>query len=130
MKPSLSPHIKHLRDIHEIIAGDQCYLKEIFHPERDQAEINFSLAWAYINAGGQTLDHYLLQSETYYIIKGKGIMTIDDQSFEVEPGLSYLVPPESHQSMKNTGGEVLEFLVIVAPPWNKESEFITFPDRK
>jgi mannose-6-phosphate isomerase-like protein (cupin superfamily) len=116
--------VKHINNIKEIIAGDQCFLKELFHPDHDQAEIKFSLAYAHIKPGGKTLDHYLEQSETYYIISGEGNMHIEDHEFIVQPGNVYCVPPYKSQWIQNTGNTKLEFLVIVDPAWNKEKEYI------
>lgn len=115
---------KELINIKEIVAGDKCYLKEIFHPDRDDVKINYSLAYAYVNPNGKTLSHFILQSENYYIISGKGIMHIDDESFEIESGSSYIVPPKSTQWIENVGNEKLEFLVIVEPAWQQEDEFV------
>ncbi|MBL6964657.1 MAG: cupin domain-containing protein [Bacteroidetes bacterium] len=124
----MSEHIKHLDQIHEIVAGDKCFLKEIFHPDKDDIDIGYSLASAYIHAGGKTLNHFLDQSETYYIISGKGRMHIDDHSFDVKAGSSYYVPPKSHQWLENTGDSKIEFLVIVDPPWRKKGEVILSKD--
>jgi mannose-6-phosphate isomerase-like protein (cupin superfamily) len=115
---------KQLGQISEIVAGDACYLREIFHPDRDDVPSNHSLAHAYIHAGGKTLDHFLEQSETYFIISGTGRMHIDHETFDIESGSSYIVPPGSHQWVENTGNEKLEFLVIVDPPWRKEDETV------
>jgi len=116
--------IKQLDNIQEIIAGDKCYLKEIFHPERDDVKTGYSLAYAYIKAGGKTINHCLKQSETYFIIAGEGIMHLNSESFEVRAGCSYYVPPDCSQWLENTSDKKLEFLVIVDPPWQKEDEKI------
>jgi mannose-6-phosphate isomerase-like protein (cupin superfamily) len=117
--------IKHITDIKEIIAGDRCFLREIFHPDRDAVKSSHSIAFAYIQARGRTRDHYLdKQSETYYILKGRGIMTVDEKKFPVEAGHSYYIPEKSHQWLENASEEKLEFLVIVDPPWQAEDEYL------
>ena len=118
------PLIKHIGQLNEFVAGDKCFLREVFHPDRDAVKTGFSLAYAYVKPGGRTLDHYLEQSETYYIISGKGMMYLDDGAFEVESGHSYYVPAFCRQWIKNVGTDKLEFLVIVDPPWDKEQEHI------
>jgi len=120
----MAKNIKHISQITEIIAGDKCFLREIFHPERDLADINFSLAYAYIEVNGKTINHYLKQSETYYILQGEGLMHINDESFVVNKGSSYVVEPLSHQWIENTGTCRLEFLVIVDPAWKKQDEVV------
>ncbi len=118
------PLVRHINDIEAIIAGDHCFLKEIFHPGRNPVNTHHSLAYAWIDPQGKTLDHYLKQSETYYIVSGKGVMYIDHQPVEVCSGSSYYIPPECSQYLVNTGDEPLCFLVIVDPPWRKEDEFV------
>ncbi|MBT3424600.1 MAG: cupin domain-containing protein [Bacteroidetes bacterium] len=115
---------KQLEQIQEIVAGDKCFLREIFHPDRDDVPTKHSLAHAYIEAGGATLDHYIEQSETYYIINGSAIMHIDQETFDIHAGSSFIVPPKSHQWIENRGDDKLEFLVIVDPPWQKEDEVV------
>lgn len=117
--------IKHIEDIDQIIAGDACYLREIFHPDRDNVQTHHSLAYAYVEPGGRTLNHYLdKQSETYYIIKGEGLMHVNEDSFEVKPGNSYYIPAKGRQWLENKSDQRLEFLVIVDMPWELEDEYV------
>lgn len=119
-----TPLVKHLDNIKQIIAGDKCFLKEIFHPDRDELNTNYSLAFAYIEHNGKTINHCLKQTETYFIISGQGIMHINNNPFEISAGSSYIVPENCSQWLENTGEGKLEFLVIVDPPWRKEDETI------
>ena len=124
-KMNKTKQVKHIKNLQQIVAGDACFLKEIFHPDRDPVKTHHSLAYAFVEPGGKTLNHYLeKQSETYYIIKGKGMMHIDDESFEVETGNSYIVPPKGKQWLENLGEDRLEFLVIVDTPWKLEDEVV------
>ncbi len=116
--------LKHIRDLKQIVAGDKCFLREIFHPQRDESPEGYSLAYAYVEGGGRTVRHYLNQVENYYILEGTGKMHIDDEEFHVEKGHSFLVPARSVQWIENTGKDRLEFLVIVSPPWTREDEFV------
>jgi len=121
----IKENIKHLDNIEEIVAGDNCFLKEIFHPDRDEVKTNYSLAFAFVEPQGRTLNHCLKQSETYFIIAGIGRMHIDNDVFEVREGSSFYVAPFQNQWIENIGNDKLEFLVIVDPPWKKEDERIT-----
>ena len=55
--------------------------------------------------------------ETYYILKGKGMIVINDVKHDMLPGDAvFISPPEKHQIF-TVGNEDLEFIVISAPPW-------------
>ncbi len=116
--------VKDIKELNQIVAGDRCFLREIFHPDRDSIDIGHSLAYAFVEAGGRTIKHYLLQEETYYLLRGKGLMHVNEVEFEVREGNSFVVPRNHIQWIENKGEELLEFLVIVTPPWNKNDEFI------
>jgi mannose-6-phosphate isomerase-like protein (cupin superfamily) len=114
--------IKHEGDCAEIIANDGCRLRELLHPERDAAEIPYSLAIAYVEAGKSTYKHLLRQTEVYYIIQGIGRMHIGDEMQEVNEGDAIVVPKSMAQWIDNIGENVLVFAVIVSPPWRAEDD--------
>jgi mannose-6-phosphate isomerase-like protein (cupin superfamily) len=116
--------IKNIRDCEEILAGDNSILKEILHPLRDDLKIRYSLAQAVVKPGKTTLLHRLKNSEVYYIVQGKGLMYIDDETKEIKSGEVVYIPPNSTQKIKNIGNEDLIFLCIVDPAWCKEDEEI------
>jgi mannose-6-phosphate isomerase-like protein (cupin superfamily) len=117
-------YIKKLNDCKEIISGDNCLLREILNPLKDELSIRYSMAHARVAPGESTLKHRLAGSEVYYIIKGKGIMYIDSEEREAGEGDTVYIPPHSMQSIKNTGEEELIFMCIVDPPWKGEDEEI------
>ena len=54
---------------------------------------NQSLAEATIPAGGATERHYhRLSEEFYYLLEGRGLMEIDGEEREVQPGDAILIP--------------------------------------
>lgn len=72
------------------------------------------------NAEGEifsTNKHYHPKSEeTYYFIRGKGTMIIDEKSYEVKMGDAVLIQPnEKHQLFADT--EEIEAIVVCAPAW-------------
>ncbi|RLF45143.1 MAG: cupin domain-containing protein [Thermoplasmata archaeon] len=114
-----------INDCEEIIAGDNSILKEIFNPLKDDIDVGYSLALARVKPGEITCKHKLkTSSEVYVILRGKGIMHIDDETAEVREGHIIYIPPNSVQRIKNAGNEDLVFLCIVYPPWRKEDEEI------
>lgn len=116
--------IRKFDDCHESLVGDNCILREFLHPDKQDIDIRYSLAHAKVLIGGKTWKHSLKTAEVYYIIHGKGIMTIDGESVLVEQKDTVYIPPESVQCIENTGDVDLEFICIVDPAWRKEDEFV------
>jgi mannose-6-phosphate isomerase-like protein (cupin superfamily) len=114
--------IKKLRDCKETTAGDRTRLRELLHPDRDAAEIRYSLAAAWLAPGRGSRAHRLKTAEVYYLVRGSGVMHIGDEATEVEPGDAVYIPPESVQWLENAGKEEIEFLCIVDPAWRQEDE--------
>ena len=114
--------LKRLEDCREFTAGDGSILRELLHPGKADLEIGYSLAHAKVRAGKETIAHKLKSAEVYYIMKGKGIVHIDEEVFEVNAGSAVYIPPGAKQYIANTGDRELEFLCIVEPAWRKEDE--------
>jgi mannose-6-phosphate isomerase-like protein (cupin superfamily) len=114
--------VKYLKDCREIIAGDGSILRELLHAEKAGMPIHYSLAHAKVKAGQRTKPHILKSSEVYYIIKGQGMMHIDQESLEVGPECTIYIPPDAEQYIENTGNSDLQFLCIVDPAWCQEDE--------
>jgi mannose-6-phosphate isomerase-like protein (cupin superfamily) len=116
--------VRELADCKEFIAGDNCRLREILHPDKIDIQLRYSLAHAAVKPGDTTWKHLLRTSEVYYIIDGEGIMYINDQAAPVRPGSTVYIPPNAVQCIRNSGSRDLVFLCIVDPAWRKEDETI------
>jgi mannose-6-phosphate isomerase-like protein (cupin superfamily) len=116
--------VKSLADCPEIIAGDYTRLRELLHPARDAAKINYSLAHAKVAIGMWSALHALETSEVYYILRGYGIMEVDQEQRAVFPGEVIYIPPQAKQRIFATGPDELEFLCIVDPAWRAEDETV------
>ncbi len=114
--------IRELGECKEFIAGDNCMLREILHPDGATLGFRYSMAHAVVQPGKTTWRHRLRSSEVYHIIEGEGIMHIDDQSAPVRPGSTVYIPPRASQCITNSGGKDLRFICIVDPAWKKEDE--------
>jgi mannose-6-phosphate isomerase-like protein (cupin superfamily) len=114
--------IRELKDCEEFIAGDNCMLREILHPDKDTIALRYSLAHAVVRPGDTTKPHRLKTSEVYYIIEGEGTMHINDDSAPVRPGSTIYIPPLAKQSITNSGKTDLKFICIVDPAWRIEDE--------
>jgi mannose-6-phosphate isomerase-like protein (cupin superfamily) len=115
--------IKQLQECELIIANDLTRLRELFHPDHDGWPVGYSLAHAVIPAGARSIRHHLVgSSEVYYILSGRGLMHIDDETREVGPGDALLIPPAAIQYLENTGDQDLVFLAIVEPAWQAAND--------
>jgi mannose-6-phosphate isomerase-like protein (cupin superfamily) len=114
--------LNYLKDCEEFIAGDGSILRELLHPAKADLQIHYSLAYAKVKTGQVTKPHKLRTCEVYYILAGKGLMYIDNESFEVTSNCAIYIPPQSTQYIENTGNSDLKFLCIVDPAWRKEDE--------
>lgn len=111
------------KEIPAFIAGDQTILKELLNAKTEKT-IRYSLAHAVVKAGETSVPHQLSGSEIYYILSGSGIMTIDEESENVEVGDVVVIPPKATQFIKNTGADDLVFLAICDPSWHEQSELV------
>jgi len=114
--------VVNLNDCAEFIAGDNTILREILHPDKQNLQLRYSLAHAFVKPGEVSLPHRLATSEVYYILEGTGTMHIDDEEAEVGSGCTVYIPPHSVQFISNTGPTDLKFLCIVDPAWRVEDE--------
>jgi mannose-6-phosphate isomerase-like protein (cupin superfamily) len=55
--------------------------------------------------------HEQKEDEIYYVLSGRGLMTIDGQTFEVAPGTAVLTRPGSSHGLKQAGDEDLVILI-------------------
>ena len=116
--------VRSLDDCEEFVAGDGSRLRELLHPDKAAVELRYSLAHATVRPGERTVPHRLAASEVYYILRGTGTMSIDDEYEAVEAGCTVYIPPQATQSIENTGDHDLLFLCIVDPAWRLEDEEI------
>ncbi len=70
-----------------------------------------------IAPGGEIAPHtHSDATETFYILKGRGLSSIGDEQFALEPGVCGCAPPHVTHSVCNTGDTELEALSIFNPP--------------
>jgi mannose-6-phosphate isomerase-like protein (cupin superfamily) len=55
--------------------------------------------------------HEQHEDEIYYVLSGRGMMTVDGRTFEVGPGTAILTRPGSSHGLKQTGTEDLVILI-------------------
>ena len=55
--------------------------------------------------------HEQKEDEVYYVLSGKGVMTLDDKPVDVGPGTAILTRPGSSHGLKQVGSEDLVILI-------------------
>jgi mannose-6-phosphate isomerase-like protein (cupin superfamily) len=56
-------------------------------------------------------DHLQTEDEIYYVLSGRGMMTVDGKAFEVAAGDAVLTRPGSSHGLKQVGNENLVILI-------------------
>jgi len=117
--------IRNIAKLANITAEDKSVLKEVFNPLKDPIKTGYSLAYAVVEPGKETLPHRLKTlSEVFIFIEGMGIVSIEQEEHPVTPGTVIYVPPGKLQRIKNTGDQDMVFYCIVDPPWKMEEEVV------
>ncbi len=103
----------------EFFTSEKCFILEILnHPNCPSV----SFARARVQPGIKTQLHQLTATEEYYYItQGKGIMAIQGKQTSVKAGDLIHIPPDTPQSIENTGDEDLLFLCVCLPRFEENS---------
>jgi mannose-6-phosphate isomerase-like protein (cupin superfamily) len=107
-----------IQNIHQVpafITKDGSEIRELL-AHRNSCITKQSLAEARLAPGGSTTPHYHPETEEiYYILSGRGLMTIASETVEVGPGDAIAIPPGARHTIANPGHETLVFLCCCAP---------------
>ena len=107
-------------EVAAFITKDTSEVREILAP-RNSSLKNQSLAEATVAAGKATETHYHSQSEEiYYILQGRGKMTIEGETREIKEGDGVAILPGRRHTIANIGDENLVFLCCCAPAYTHE----------
>lgn len=99
---------------------DGSMVTELVRPERGGSR-NVSVAEAVIEPGQGTLPHDHPESdEVYYILNGKGVVSLGENLHQVEPGSCAFIPAGQVHSVRCEGSEPLRILCICSPPYTHE----------
>ncbi len=60
--------------------------------------------------------------EIYYILSGRGLMTVGEDQREVGSGDSVYVPRGARHTLENTGAEEIKLLLVCGPAFTHEDE--------
>jgi len=114
--------IKRTGECNEFTANDGCRIREVLHPRNDGVGMPLSLAVARVGPGKQSYAHYLDRVEVYYILEGRGLMHVGEETAEVGPGDAVYIPAGASQWIDNSGDSELVFAAVCVPPWSAEGD--------
>ena len=86
-----------------------------------------SLQVSEVPVGSEQPIHAHEPEQCYYLIKGKGLMIVEDEAREVTSGDAVFIPSNKKHGIKNTGNVVLEYLTANSPVFKKEYEDSLWP---
>ena len=64
-----------------------------------------------LHPGAGVGPHAQHEDEVYYVLSGRGVMTVDDTRVDMTPGTAVLTRPGSSHALKQTGSEDLVVLI-------------------
>lgn len=117
--------VKNLNHVAAFITKDGSEIRELL-AYRNSVIRNQSLAEARLPVGASTQEHYHPQTEEiYYITHGHGLIRIEGELRDVEPGDAIAIPPGQKHKLWNTGSEILRLLCCCAPAYEHTDTVIT-----
>jgi len=69
-----------------------------------------------------TPHHHLEIEEIYYLISGRGLMTVGDETSEVNAGDAIYVPRGRRHTLRNTGSEPIKLILVCGPAFFYEDQ--------
>lgn len=75
----------------------------------------FVSGYVIIDPGGKVPEHEHEQEEVYYILQGRGEMTVGDETEVLESISAVYIPPGQRHALKNNGEDELHMLFVYAP---------------
>ncbi|NIN53591.1 MAG: cupin domain-containing protein [Nitrososphaeria archaeon] len=79
-------------------------------------EKHLHLLIGYYDPGEGLKPHtHAISEEIYYVLKGRGAMTLGDSEVDIEAGMAIHIPPNVVHGPTNTGDEPLVIAFILSP---------------
>ena len=112
--------IKNIEQVAAFTTKDTSEIRELL-AHRNSSVRNQSLAEARIPVGAQTIPHYHPKTEEiYYVIEGKGMMTIENETSEVNVGDAIAILPGQTHQIQNIGDQTLKILCCCSPGYEHD----------
>jgi quercetin dioxygenase-like cupin family protein len=89
---------------------------------RNSSAQTISIQISEIPVGSEQPVHNHDPEQCYYIIRGKGLMIIEEETKEVHAGDAIHIPSSKKHGIKNLGDGILEYLTANSPMFEKHYE--------
>jgi mannose-6-phosphate isomerase-like protein (cupin superfamily) len=96
---------------------------------RNVKDTKISIQISFIPVNSEQPIHNHEPEQCYYIIRGKGLMLIENDREPVGPGDAIFIPSNKQHGIKNIGTEVLEYLTANTPAFDEIYEQKLWPDK-
>jgi len=88
---------------------------------------NFVSGFVIIEPNGSVPLHEHEQEEVYYVLKGRGEMTVGEETQTMQAVSAVYIPPNTRHTLRNSGDEELHMLFVYSPAgvvshWQEERE--------
>jgi mannose-6-phosphate isomerase-like protein (cupin superfamily) len=112
--------IQNLDRVPAFTTKDGSEIRELL-AHRNSCIRNQTLAEARLPSGAATTPHQHVETEEiYYILEGRGLMRVGQQTATIGPGDAVAIPPGASHQITNTGAGMLRFLCCCAPGYEHE----------
>src|SRR4030095_5344216 len=82
-----------------------------------------SLAEEMLPVGSAVIPHHHREiEEIYYVVSGRGLMTVADETREVSTGDAVYVPRGCRHTLENTGSEPIKLILVCGPAFFYEDQ--------
>jgi quercetin dioxygenase-like cupin family protein len=98
----------------------------LISPKKSESR-NLSVQISEVPAGSEQPIHSHEPEQCYFIIKGKGLMILENESREVSAGDAIFIASNLNHGIKNIGDEVLEYLTANTPAFSDQYESALWP---
>jgi len=120
--------IKNIDEVPSFTTKDGSEIRELL-AHRNSCIRNQTLAEARLPPGRSTTPHHHVRTEEiYYVLAGRGLMSVGDEQREVGPGDAIAIPPGQRHQITNLGQEALKFLCCCAPGYEHDDTVLD-PDQ-
>ena len=112
--------VQNIDRVEAFITKDGSEIRELL-AHRNSCIRNQTLAEARLPAGASTAAHHHVKTEEiYYVLEGRGLMRVGDETREVGPGDAVAIPPGAVHQITNAGTTALKFLCCCAPGYEHD----------
>lgn len=112
--------VRNIDRVRAFTTKDGSEIRELL-AHRNSCIRNQTLAEARLPVGMSTTPHHHRDTEEiYYVLEGRGLMSVGNETREVAPGDAVAIPPGEVHEIKNTGVGMLKFLCCCSPGYEHD----------